>query len=130
MNLMSKALWIAVALSLPVMPAAAGDCAFKGQSVTPVAKKKVGVFQPGGKWVKDLDSSDIAAGALVLDCNEELGIVKIRIAGSEQWVDRLALNIRPAGMQECMSRPSSRAADLTEPVTSGVGQSCVPKSPK
>lgn len=130
MNLMSRALWIAVALSLTAMPAAAGDCAFKGQSVTAVLGKKIGVFQPSGKWVKDLDTSAIAANALVLDCNEELGIVKIRIGGSEQWVDRLALNIRRAGMQECMSRPVSRAPDLTEPVTSGAGESCEPKGTK
>lgn len=131
MTVTSRSLWIAtLLLCLPAMPAAAGACSFKGQPVAGVAKKKIGVFQPSGKWVKDLASSDIAADARVLDCNEELGIVKILIGGSEQWVDRLALNIRPAGMQECMSRPVSRASDLTEPVSSGVGESCVPKGTK
>lgn len=130
MSFTPRTLWIAVLLSLPVLPAAAWGCAFKGQPVAPAVKKKVGVFQPSGKWLKDLDSSEIAPNATVLDCNEELGIVKIRIGGSDQWVDRLALNIRPAGMQECVSRPVSRASDLTEPVTSGVGESCVPKGAK
>ncbi|MBP8295585.1 MAG: hypothetical protein KAX84_05725 [Burkholderiales bacterium] len=131
MSMISRSLWIAtLLLCLPTMTAAAYACSFKGQPVVTAVKKKVGVFLPSGKWVKDLDSSEIAADARVLDCNEDLGIVKIRIGGSEQWVDRLALNIRPAGMQECISRPVSRAADLTEPVTSGVGESCVPKGAK
>lgn len=130
MNVTSKPLWVAAMLSLSCLPADALACALKGQPIAGAVKKKVGVFQPSGKWVKDVDSSEIAADARVLDCNEELGIVKIRIGGSEQWVDRLALNIRPAGMQECMSRPVSRASDLAEPVTSGVGESCVPKGAK
>lgn len=130
MTMMSKSLWIAVLLCLPALPATAGDCAFKGQPVASTVKKKVGVFLPAGKWVKDVDSSEIAPNATVLDCNEQLGIVKIRIGGSDQWVDRLALNIRPAGMQECMSRSVSRPADLTAPVSSGVGESCTPKGQK
>lgn len=130
MSATSRALWITALLSLPIVPAAAGDCAFKGRPVVGVAGKKIGVFLASGKWLKDLDSSEIAPGARVLDCNEELGIVKIWIGGSEQWVDRLALNLRPAGMQECVSRPVSRASDLTEPVTSGVGESCVPQGAK
>lgn len=130
MNISSSALWIAALLCMPALPAAAADCAFKGQPIAGIVKKKIGVFLPAGKWVKDLDSSEIAADATVLDCNEELGIVKIRIGGSEQWVDRLALNIRPAGMQDCMSRAVSRPADLNEPVSSGVGESCVPKDRK
>ncbi len=130
MNLASKLPWIAVLLSLPVLPAAAEGCASRGQPVTVAAKKKVAVFQPSGKWLKDLDSSEIAPNATVLDCNEELGIVKILIGGSEQWVDRLALNIRPARLPDCVVRPASRASDLTEPVTSGVGESCVPAAAK
>ena len=96
MNLASKLPWIAVLLSLPVLPAAAEGCASRGQPVT-VAAQEEGRGVPAQRQVAEgpRQQRDRAECDL-LDCNEELGIVKIRIGGSEQWVDRLALNVRPA----------------------------------
>ncbi len=130
MNRNPRSIAIALLLCLPVAPAFASDCAYKGRPISGVLKKKIGVFQAGGKWLKDLDSSEIAPGATVLDCNEELGIVKVTIAGAAQWVDRLALNIRPPGPKECLTRSVSRPADLTAPVSSGVGDSCISQDSK
>ncbi|MFO1206365.1 MAG: hypothetical protein U1E63_11670 [Burkholderiales bacterium] len=112
---------------LGLAPAAASArCAFAGQPVATVLKKKVAVFQADGKWLKDVDAATIAPGATVRDCNEELGLVKVVVEGREQWVDRLALNIRPAKGPECIARAASRESDVTAPVSSGVNESCVP----
>ncbi len=129
MKYLWQAMTITMLLGLTAQGAAA-KCAYEGRPVVGTVKKKVGVFQADGKWLKDVDSSAIAADATVRDCNEELGIVKIVIEGKEQWVDRLAVNIRPGRTQECVARAPSRPADLTEPVTSGVGEACTPVSDK
>jgi len=63
----------------------------------------------------------------VLACNEELGLVKILLDGKENWVDRLAISIRPAGGGACVTKSPSRAADRTEPVSSGIGENCMPE---
>ncbi len=41
------------------------------------------------RWVIELGGLTAMDGATVLDCNEELGIVKLRVEDVEQWVDRL-----------------------------------------
>ncbi|MCC6172117.1 MAG: hypothetical protein IT481_08815 [Gammaproteobacteria bacterium] len=98
-----------------------------GAPVAAVLKKKVGVFRADGKFLKDVDAGSIAPGAVVLDCNEELGIVKLRIDGLEQWADRLSLDIPASGRKpDCIARAVSRDSDVTAPVSSGVGESCAP----
>ncbi len=126
--MLAVAMTMAMLCGLAMNAAADAKCLFEGQPIVGIVKKKIGVFQPDGKWLKDVDSSAIAADATVRDCNEELGIVKIMIEGKEQWVDRLALNIRPARAGDCVARAPSRPSDLTEPVTSGAGESCTPAS--
>lgn len=112
-------------LACPLLPATAtAKCAYQGAPVAAVLKKKVGVFRADGKFLKDVDAGAIVAGATVLDCNEELGIVKLRVEDVEQWVDRLALDIRTGRKATCIARAASREPDVTAPVSSGVGESC------
>ena len=103
---------------------AAAKCAYQNAPVAAVVAKKVGVFSAAGKFLKDVEASAIVAGTTVLDCNEELGIVKLRVEGIEQWVDRLALDIRTGRKPACIARAASRESDVTAPVSSGVGESC------
>lgn len=126
MKLRSWKFAIVVALlACPLLPAtASAKCAYQSAPVAAVLKKKVGVFRADGKFLKDVDAGAIAAGATVLDCNEELGIVKLRVEGVEQWVDRLALDIPTGRKATCIARAASRESDVTAPVSSGVGESC------
>ena len=120
----STGLAIALLLGPLLTSTAAAECAYLGAPVAAVLKKKVGVFRADGKFLKDVDAGAIAAGATVLDCNEELGIVKLRVEGVEQWVDRLALDIPTGRKATCIARAASRESDVTAPVSSGVGESC------
>ena len=104
-------------------------CPFLGQPVK-LTKKTIAVFTAAGKFLRDAQDKEVAADARVLACNEELGLVKILLDGKENWVDRLAVSIRPAGGGTCVTKSPTRAADRTEPVSSGIGENCVPeKSP-
>jgi len=123
----STGLAIALLLGPLLTSTAAAACAYLGAPVAAVLKKKVGVFRADGKFLKDVDAGSIAPGAVVLDCNEELGIVKLRIDGLEQWADRLSLDIPASGRKpDCIARAVSRDSDVTAPVSSGVGESCAP----
>ena len=112
-------------------PAQSGEpaCPYLGQPVS-VTKEKLAVFAANGKFLHDAQRKDVAADAKVLACNEELGLVKILLAGEEQWVDRLAVSIRPAGGGICVSKAPTRPADRTEPVSSGIGENCTPEKPR
>jgi hypothetical protein len=115
---------LAVPLILVAGVAAARDCPYKNQPVSQVVKKNVGVFTSAGKWLRDVAGVDITTGTLVLDCNEDLGIVKIKLGSETAWVDRLALNLKPAGAHECIAKPVTRTNGQTEPVSSGIGEGC------
>jgi hypothetical protein len=101
-------------------------CPFLGQPVK-ATKDKVAVFAANGKFERDAPSTDLAADARVLACNEDLGLVKVRLAGAESWVDRLAVSIRPTAGVTCVAKAPTRAADRTEPVSSGIGENCKPE---
>ena len=101
-------------------------CPFLGQPVK-ATRDKVAVFSADGKFLRDAPGTAVAADARVLACNEELGLVKIRLAGEDSWVDRLAVSIRPAGGGTCISKAPTRPADRTEPVSSGIGENCTPE---
>jgi len=101
-------------------------CPYLGQPVK-LTKKTIAVFTAAGKFLRDAQDKEVAADSRVLACNEELGLVKILLDGKENWVDRLAISIRPAGGGACVTKSPSRAADRTEPVSSGIGENCVPE---
>jgi len=101
-------------------------CPYLGRPVK-VTKDKVAVFAANGKFLRDASGKEVAADARVLACNEELGLVKIRLAGEDSWVDRLAVSIRPAAGGSCIAKAPSRAGDRTEPVSSGIGENCTPE---
>lgn len=108
------------------LPANASDCKIKNRPIIGALKARVGVFDANGKFAREVDSKTVDAGAVVLDCNEQLGLVLVKIAGRAEWVDRLDLNIRAAEAAPCLTAPARQRPDHTEPVSSGIGEHCEP----
>ena len=90
---------------------------YQNAPVAAVVAKKVGVFSAAGKFLKDVEASAIVAGTTVLDCNEELGIVKLR--SRDRAVGRSPGAGHPHRSQ---SRRASRAPPRASPTTDGAGE--------
>lgn len=95
----------------------------------------LGVFDKDGKFLSELPKSALAGGASLVGCNENLGLVEVKLAsGATQWLDRGELRLTlPDGAAKpkvCVVAASTRAADHTEAAVAGVdpdnAKECVP----
>ncbi len=93
------------------------------------AGKKIGLFDASGKFLETVPASDIDADAVVERCNENLGLVQIKVSGKLQWVDRLDVNIRLPENAPCVVEANRQRPDHVEPVSSGAGEHCEPTKP-
>jgi hypothetical protein len=120
-------------LALAVLLAGTARAECKGGAPTLAgARAKVGLYAESGKFEREVEGSTLVADAAVLDCNEDLGLVKVRLKdGKEAWVDRAEVTLKLAkgdAPRPCVAGAAARRHDTVEPVVAGLGgDDCVPK---
>ena len=123
--------------SLALCGTAWADCTVKPEKIEALGDT-VGVFDENGKFLAELPKSALAPGVTVLDCNEDLGLIEVSLAGGEpKWLDRGELRLTFAEGatpgKVCVMAASTRAADHTEAAVAGVDpdetKACVPPAP-
>lgn len=125
----------AVAIAASLLAAVAqADCALQPTRIEALSDK-LGVFDKDGKYLEEIPKSSLDGGASLVNCNEDLGLVEVKLAdGDTKWLDRGELRLTlPAGVAKqkvCVVAASSRAADHTEAAVAGVDpddtKACVP----
>lgn len=116
---------VAVALLFLSAAPALADCGASPPKLVGAARDKVGVYSASGKFERELEKAALLEGAPVLDCNEDLGLVKVKLReGAEAWVDKAEVKLAHAAGEPprpCVTAAATRPHDKMEPVVSGFG---------
>jgi hypothetical protein len=100
-------------------------CRDKDITVTQVIPASVAVYGPDGKYATDMPATTIGTGAPVVDCDEDYGLMEVKLAtGQTVWLDRADLKLRigeeEQSRQVCVQAASNRPTDKVVAAVSGI----------
>ena len=112
-------------LALAATAQARADCKPSAPKLVGAARDRVGLYSESGKFEREVEKAALVEGAAVLDCNEDLGLVKVKLReGAEAWVDKAEVKLAHAAGDQarpCVVSAANRPHDKMEPVVSGFG---------